>query len=87
MQNIFGAALVSSIRSDNTATLFGERVHCLGADNRKHVDRLRGVSIKYCYGDEVVTWEPEVFEMLKSRLDKPYSRFDGVQPQGTGSLV
>lgn len=58
MQNIFGAALVSSIRSDNTATLFGERVHCLGADNRKHVDRLRGVSIKYCYGDEVVTWEP-----------------------------
>ena len=77
MQNIFGAALVSSIRSDNTATLFGERVHCLGADNRKHVDRLRGVSIKYCYGDEVVTWEPEVFEMLKSRLDKPYSRFDG----------
>lgn len=24
MQNIFGAALVSSIRSDNTATLFGE---------------------------------------------------------------
>lgn len=49
-------------------------MHCLGADNRKHVDRLRGVSIKYCYGDEVVTWEPEVFEMLKSRLDKPYAR-------------
>lgn len=77
MQELYGTELVSSIRSDNTAMLFGERVHCLGADNKKHVDRLRGTSIKYCYGDEVVTWEQEVFEMLKSRLDKPYSRFDG----------
>lgn len=77
MQAIFGTALVSDIRSDNTAMLFGEKVYCLGADNKKHVDRIRGSSIKYCYGDEVVTWEEEVFEMLKSRLDKSYSRFDG----------
>jgi len=77
MQNIWGAGIVSSIRSDNTASIFGEKVHCLGADSKKHVDRLRGTSIKYCYGDEVVTWEREVFEMLKSRLDKPYSCFDG----------
>ena len=77
MQEIFGASRVGSIRSDNTAEIFGERVHCLGADNKKHVDRLRGASIKYCYGDEVVTWNPEVFDRLKSRLDKPYSCFDG----------
>lgn len=77
MQEIYGAAVISSIRSDNTATIFGERVHCLGADNKKHVDRLRGTSIKYCYGDEVATWNQEVFQMLKSRLDKPYSTFDG----------
>ena len=77
MQEIFGARRVGSIRADNTAMIFGERVHCLGADNKKHVDRLRGSSIKYCYGDEVVTWEPEVFDMLKSRLDKEYSCFDG----------
>lgn len=77
MQELFGSHRVSSIRSDNTALMFGERVHCLGADNKKHVDRLRGSSIKYCYGDEVVTWNPEVFDMLKSRLDKPYSCFDG----------
>lgn len=77
MQEFFGSSRVSSIRSDNTATVFGERVFCLGADNKKHVDRLRGSSIKYCYGDEVPTWNPDVFDMLKSRLDKPYSRFDG----------
>ena len=66
-------------------TLFGQRVHCLGADNKRHVDRLRGASIKYCYGDEVVSWEREVFEMLKSRLDKEYSCFDGTcNPGGPG---
>lgn len=77
MQTIWGADLVSSIRSDNTATMFGEKVYCLGADNVKHVDRLRGQSVKYCYGDEVVTWAQEVFAMLQSRLDKEYSLFDG----------
>ena len=83
MQRIWSAALVSDIRSDNTALLFGERVHCLGADNIRDVDRLRGASIKYCYGDELVTWNKDVFEMLKSRLDKPYSRFDGTcNPEG-----
>lgn len=77
LQRIWGASLVSGIRSDNTASLFGERCYCLGADKVSQVDRLRGSSIKYCYGDEVVTWHEDVFTMLKSRLDKPYSRFDG----------
>ena len=77
LQKMYGAGLVSSIRSDNTAMLFGEKCYCLGADNKKSVDRIRGMSIKYAYGDEVATWEEEVFEMLKSRLDKEYSRFDG----------
>lgn len=83
LQEIWGAQLVSDIRSDNTATLFGETVHCLGADNKKHVNRLRGLSVAYCYGDEVVTWEEAVFAMLQSRLDKEYSLFDGTcNPEG-----
>lgn len=77
LQGIWGTALVSSINSDNIAYMFGEPVHCLGADKITAVDRIRGMSVKYCYGDEVVTWHPEVFRMLESRLDKPYSRFDG----------
>lgn len=83
MQDIYGAQRVGNIRSDNSCYMFGERVFCLGADNVNHVDRIRGSSIKYCYGDEVATWHPEVFEMLKSRLDKPLSCFDGaLNPQG-----
>lgn len=77
LQELFGNTIVSDIRSDNTAQIFGETVFCLGADNVRHVDRIRGASIKYCYGDECATYNPDVFNMLKSRLDKPYSRFDG----------
>lgn len=77
LQKMWGEEYVSSIRSDNTAILFGEKVYCLGADKANAVDRIRGSSIKYCYGDEIVTWNEEVFNMLKSRLDKEYSVFDG----------
>lgn len=83
LQLIWGERLVSSIRSDNTAVLFGEKCYCLGADKINQVDRLRGSSIKYCYGDEVVTWHEDVFSMLKSRLDREYSIFDGTcNPEG-----
>lgn len=77
LQNLWGTSLVSNINSDNIAYMFGEPVHCLGADKITSVDRIRGMSIKYCYGDEAATWHQEVFRMLESRLDKPYSRFDG----------
>ncbi len=77
LQALWGVNFVSDIRSDNTAILFGEKVHCLGADKISQVDRLRGASVKYCYGDEIVTWHPDVFTMLKSRLDRDYSAFDG----------
>lgn len=83
LQNIWGDNMVSNIRADNTAFMFGEKVHCIGADKINQVNRLRGSSIKYCYGDEIVTWNEEVFNMLKSRLDKEYSMFDGTcNPEG-----
>ena len=83
LQDMYGTELVSSIRSDNTAMLFGEKCYCLGADKANQVDRIRGASIKYCYGDEIATWHEDVFTMLKSRLDKPYSKFDGtLNPEG-----
>lgn len=77
MQTMYGAEYISNLRSDNSCEMFGQKVFCLGADNANRVDKVRGSSIKYCYGDEVTTWCPDVFDMLKSRLDKPYSIFDG----------
>ena len=77
MREIWGSALVGTIGSDNTALLFGRKVYILGADNRKHVARLQGMTIEYAYGDEVTTWHEEVFQMLKSRLRCRHSFFDG----------
>ena len=77
MKDLYGTNIVGNIRQNNTVDLFGERCYALGADKISQVNRIRGVGLKYCYGDEVVTWNEEVFNMLKSRLDKPYSCFDG----------
>lgn len=77
MRRIYGDELVGTISSDNTAWIFGEKCYCLGAEKVSQVSKIRGASIKYCYGDEVADWSEEVFALLKSRLDKEYSLFDG----------
>ena len=77
MRAIYGEELVGSISSDNTVTLFGEKCYALGAEKLTQVSKIRGSSIKYCYGDEVADWAEAVFELLKSRLDREYSVFDG----------
>ena len=83
MRQIWGDE-VSGISYDGVCTIFGQKVWCMGADSVNAVDRLRGASLKYCYGDEIVTWDQGVFEMLKSRLDHPYSVFDGTcNPEGS----
>mgnify|MGYP001055739763 FL=1 len=77
LQRIWGTKLVGDINSQNICPMFGEDVYCLGAEKVSQVSKIRGSSLKYCYGDEVVDWNQDVFNMLKSRLDKPYSCFDG----------
>jgi hypothetical protein len=82
MRELYGPALVGEINSENIVILFGEQVYALGAEKVSQVSKLRGASIKYCYGDEVADWSPEVFDLLKSRLDKVYSCFDGTYNPG-----
>ena len=75
MRDKFGSSLVGTINK-NKAWLFGEECYCLGAEKVNQVAKIQGASIKYLYGDEVVKWNKEVFDMLKSRLDQPYSCAD-----------
>ena len=77
MRELYTDALVGAINSRNIAMICGEPVYCLGAENVSQVAKIQGSSIKYCYGDEMAKWHQEVFTMLQSRLDKPYSCFDG----------
>lgn len=77
MREIYTSALIGTINNRNVARVCGEDVYCLGADKVSQVAKIQGSSIKYAYGDEIAKWNKEVFEMLKSRLDKQYSCFDG----------
>ena len=75
MRDKFGKNLVGTV-DKNKVWLFGEECYCLGAEKVSQVAKIQGASIKYLYGDEVVKWNKEVFDMLKSRLDQPYSCAD-----------
>lgn len=77
MREIYTERLVGTINSRNMANICGEEVYCLGAEKISQVAKLQGASIKYCYGDEIAKWNKEVFQILKSRMDKPDSCFDG----------
>ena len=77
LRELYGDKLVGTINSHNVAKLFGEEVYCLGAEKVSQVSKIRGASIKYCYCDELAEYNQEVFELLKSRLDKEYSVLDG----------
>jgi PBSX family phage terminase large subunit len=89
MREIWGDSLVGTIRSgDNTVELFGRRVYALGADKKSSVARIQGMTIEYAYGDEMGTWNQELFEMLKSRLRCAHSAFDGTaNPAGPQHFV
>ncbi len=78
MRSIWGDELVGYPSSgNNTVVLFGRECYMIGAGLSSAASRLQGSGIEYCYGDEITTWSEDVFAMLKSRLDKPYSCFDG----------
>ena len=88
MRDIWGETLVSGLHSDSTLDLFGKKVHILGADNKKHVARIQGMTIEYAYGDEMTTWSEDVFQMLKSRLRCEHSIFDGTcNPDAPSNFV
>ena len=77
MRERYTSDVVGTINSRNIAKICGEDVYCLGAEKVSQVAKIQGASAKYIYGDEVAKWNEDVFAMLKSRLDKPYSCFDG----------
>lgn len=76
MRDIWGENLVSIINSRNFATIFGEKVYCLGAEKVSQVSKLRGAKFKYVYIDEIVDINEQVFQLVKSRMSLPYSKCD-----------
>ena len=76
MRDFWGSTLVGEINSRNVVKIFGEKSYCLGAEKISHVSKLRGSKFKYVYCDEIVEYNQELFELLKSRLSLDYSVCD-----------
>lgn len=83
MRDLYGDGIASSINSQNTAKIMGEKVYCIGADNVRQVAKIRGSEIAYCAIDEATDINYEVFEMLKSRLSLPWSCCDATTNPGS----
>ncbi|MBQ5316247.1 MAG: terminase family protein [Oscillospiraceae bacterium] len=77
MRKMYTEKYVGRISAGGKVRLFGRECYATGAYCSACADKLRGMSLAYCYGDEITTWNETVFEMVKSRLDRPYSVFDG----------
>ncbi|MGN0642534.1 MAG: phage terminase large subunit [Huintestinicola sp.] len=77
MRKIYSDKLVGRIRSGGMVELFGRQCFVIGAARACGADKLQGTSLSYCYGDEITTWNENVFRMIQSRLDRESSCFDG----------
>lgn len=79
MRELYGGGYVSPMyrrAGVNYANIFGQAFICVGANDARAVNRLRGKKIGYVAGDEVPTWPHEVLQMLKTRLDDPRATAD-----------
>ena len=74
--NLIGSITNTSKNKSTHIMIADEPVYLFGAGDISRIDTLRGSSVKYAYCDEVVSYNPLFFEMLKSRLDKEYSICD-----------
>lgn len=74
--NLIGSITNTSKNKSTHIMIVDEPVYLFGAGDISRIDTLRGSSVKYAYCDEVVSYNPLFFEMLKSRLDKEYSICD-----------
>lgn len=88
MQQEWGTELVSEVKKDATGQtyvmLFGEVFYLFGAEKKNAINKIQGMSVKLCIGDEVAKWAKEFFDFIKNRLDLEYSEFHGsLNPEST----
>lgn len=77
MREIYGSDIVSKLIDKKEIYLFGKRCYVVGANDDRAITKIQGTSLGFAYGDEITTWPENFWNMLKSRLDKPNSKFFG----------
>lgn len=77
LRELYGYDNIGKIVGNREITMFGKKCYVVGANDDRAITKIQGVGIGYAYGDELTTWTENFFQMLKSRLDLPNSKFDG----------
>lgn len=75
MREIYGNQAISDMKTGadgiKHVNLFNRRVRCVGANDSKAENKIRGATYGWAVGDEVSTWSRSTFDMLMSRLSEP----------------
>ena len=71
MRSIFGDEHIGKLIDKREITIFGKRCYVVGANDERSENKIRGMSISYCFADEITLYPESFFQMLKSRLDVP----------------
>lgn len=82
------AALALHIRYKQgaaTARILGVEVAVIGANDERSWQRIQGMTIAFCLGDEAVSWPQSFWDMLLTRLSLPHSRLLATCNPGTGT--
>lgn len=88
MREIYGPDLVTKLIDKKEIYLFGKRCYVVGANDDRAITKIQGTSLGFAYGDEITTWPENFWNMLKSRLDKPNSKFFGTcNPEAPSHFV
>lgn len=83
LQDLLGSKHVSDISGKRrTCTIMGRDFYVIGANDKRATKKLKGSGFSYVLGDEITTWPESFYTLLKSRMDKPYSKFDGTTNPG-----
>lgn len=88
MRSIFGDEYISKIIDKREIYIFGKLCYVVGANDERSITKIQGMSIGYCYCDELTTYPESFFQMLKSRLDLSNSKCDATcNPESPSHFV
>ena len=80
MRGIYGTNIVGPIYSDASGNrmvdICGKTCYCVGANDDRAHNKIRGLGLGYAYCDEVVTYPETFWAMLGTRLDAPGAKCD-----------
>ncbi len=68
MKELFGERAVAFRKGDGEGSFFGRRFYAASANDESSQDKIRGMTLAGCYGDEATLWPESFFQMLRGRL-------------------